>query len=104
MSADPQFLVGLLAAGNIVLLIGVMLLSRGRKELISLRELSTEHRTTVYLAENRATSLESEVLSLNKEVATLNAELSAQSATLAERESSHQNQMKWLEASRTALR
>jgi DNA recombination protein RmuC len=104
MSADPQFLVGVLAAGNIVLLIGVMLLSRGRKELISLRELSTEQRTTVYLAENRATSLESEVLSLNKEVATLNAQLSAQSATLAERESSHQNQMKWLEASRTALR
>ncbi len=104
MSADPQFLVGLLAAGNIVLLIGVMLLSRGRKELISLRELSTEQRTTVYLAENRATSLESEVLSLNKELATLNAQLSAQSATLAERESSHQNQMKWLEASRTALR
>lgn len=104
MSADPQFLVGLLAAGNIVLLIGVMLLSRGRKELISLRELSTEQRTTVYLAENRATSLESEVLSLNKELATLNAQLSAQNATLAERESSHQNQMKWLEASRTALR
>ncbi len=104
MSADPQFLVGVLVAGNIVLLIGVMLLSRGRKELISLRELSTEQRTTVYLAENRATSLESEVLSLNKELATLNAELSAQSATLAERESSHQNQMKWLEASRTALR
>ena len=104
MSADPQFLVGLLAAGNIVLLIGVILLSRGRKELISLRELSTEQRTTVYLAENRATSLESEVLSLNKELATLNAQLSAQSATLAERESSHQNQMKWLEASRTALR
>ena len=104
MSADPQFLVGALAAGNIVLLIGVMLLSRGRKELISLRELSTEQRTTVYLAENRATSLESEVLSLNKELATLNAQLSAQSATLAERESSHQNQMKWLEASRTALR
>ncbi|MEK9654118.1 MAG: DNA recombination protein RmuC [Halieaceae bacterium] len=104
MSADPQFLVGVLAAGNIVLLIGVMLLSRGRKELISLRELSTEQRTTVYLAENRATSLESEVLSLNKELATLNAQLSAQSATLAERESSHQNQMKWLEASRTALR
>jgi DNA recombination protein RmuC len=97
-------LVGVLAAGNIVLLIGVMLLSRGRKELISLRELSTEQRTTVYLAENRATSLESEVLSLNKELATLNAQLSAQSATLAERESSHQNQMKWLEASRTALR
>ena len=104
MSANPQFLVGLLAAGNIVLLIGVILLSRGRKELISLRELSTEQRTTVYLAENRATSLESEVLSLNKELATLNAQLSAQSATLAERESSHQNQMKWLEASRTALR
>ncbi len=104
MSADPQFLVGVLAAGNIVLLIGVMLLSRGRKELISLRELSTEQRTTVYLAENRATSLESEVLSLNKELATLTAQLSAQSATLAERESSHQNQMKWLEASRTALR
>jgi len=104
MSADPQFLVGVLVAGNIVLLIGVMLLSRGRKELISLRELSTEQRTTVYLAENRATSLESEVLSLNKELATLNAQLSAQSATLAERESSHQNQMKWLEASRTALR
>ncbi len=104
MSADPQFLVGLLAAGNIVLLIGVILLSRGRKELISLRELSTEQRTTVYLAENRATSLESEVLSLNKELATLNAQLSAQNATLAERESSHQNQMKWLEASRTALR
>ena len=67
MSTDPQFLVGLLAAGNVLLLLGVFFLNRGRQELISLRELSTEQRTTTQLAESRAQSLEQEVLSLNKE-------------------------------------
>ena len=104
MNTDPQFLVGLLAAGTVVLLLGIIILSRGRQELMSLRESSTEQRTTANLAEERARSLEAEVLSLNKELATLTAQLSAQSATLAEREASHQNQMKWLEESRTALR
>lgn len=104
MSTDPQFLVGLLAAGNVLLLLGVFFLNRGRQELISLRELSTAQRTTTQLAESRAQSLEQEVLSLNKEVAALSAQLSAHSATLAERETSHQNQMKWLETSRAALR
>lgn len=104
MSIEPQFVVGLLVAGNIVLLFGVISLSRGRKELLSLRESSTEQRTTTRLAEDRARSLEAEVLSLTQELATLTARLSAQSATLAERDSSHQNQMKWLEESRATLR
>ena len=104
MNTNPQFLVGLLAAGTVVLLLGIIILSRGRQELMSLRESSTEQRTTANLAEERARALEAEVLSLNKELATLTAQLSAQSATLAERETSHQNQMKWLEESRTALR
>jgi len=104
MSADPQFLVGLLVAGNVALLCIVVVLSRGRQELVSLREAATQHKTTATLAESRAKSLETEVLSLNKELASLAAQLSAQSATLTEREAGHQNQMKWLEESRTALR
>jgi len=104
MTTDPQFVVGLLVAANVVLLIGVVGLNRSRRELISLRASSTEQRITASLAESRATSLEAEVVTLNKELATLAAQLSAQSATLAERESSHQNQMKWLEESRAALR
>jgi len=104
MTTDPQFVVGLLVAANVVLLIGVLGLNRSRRELISLRASSTEQRITASLAESRATSLEAEVVTLNKELATLAAQLSAQSATLAERESSHQNQMKWLEESRAALR
>jgi len=104
MSADPQFLVGLLVAGNVALLCIVVVLSRGRQELVSLREAATQHKITATLAENRAKSLETEVLSLNKELASLAAQLSAQSATLTEREAGHQNQMKWLEESRTALR
>ena len=70
MNTDPQFLVGLLAAGTVVLLLGIIILSRGRQELMSLRESSTEQRTTANLAEERARSLEAEVLSLNKELAT----------------------------------
>jgi DNA recombination protein RmuC len=104
MSADPQFLVGLLVAGNVALLCIVVVLNRGRQELVSLREAATQHKTTATLAENRAKSLETEVLALNKELASLAAQLSAQSATLTEREAGHQNQMKWLEESRTALR
>jgi len=104
MSTDPAFLVGLLLAGNVVLLCVVILLNRGRQELISLREAATQQKTTTALAENRAATLEAEVLSLNRELASLTAQLSAQSATLAEREAGHQNQMKWLEESRAALR
>ena len=104
MSADPQFLIGLLVAGNVALLCIIVVLGRGRKELVSLREATTQHKTTATLAESRARALETEVLSLNKELASLAAQLSAQSATLAEREAGHQNQMKWLEESRTALR
>ena len=104
MSTDPAFLVGLLLAGNVVLLCVVILLNRGKQELISLREAATQQKTTTALAENRAATLEGEVLSLNRELASLTAQLSAQSATLAEREAGHQNQMKWLEESRAALR
>ena len=104
MSTDPAFLVGLLLAGNVVLLCVVILLNRGRRELTSLREAATQQKTTTALAENRAATLEAEVLSLNRELASLTAQLSAQSATLAEREAGHQNQMKWLEESRAALR
>ena len=104
MSADPQFLIGLLVAGNVALLCIIVVLGRGKQELVSLREATTQHKTTATLAENRAKSLEAEVLSLNKELASLTAQLSAQSATLSEREAGHQNQMKWLEESRTALR
>ncbi len=104
MSTDPAFLVGLLLAGNVVLLCVVILLNRGKQELISLREAATQQKTTTALAENRAATLEAEVLSLNRELASLTAQLSAQSATLAEREAGHQNQMKWLEESRAALR
>ena len=104
MSTDPAFLVGLLLAGNVVLLCVVILLNRGRQELTSLREAATQQKTTTALAENRAATLEAEVLSLNRELASLTAQLSAQSATLAEREAGHQNQMKWLEESRAALR
>jgi DNA recombination protein RmuC len=104
MSADPQFLIGLLVAGNVALLCIIVVLGRGKQELVSLREATTQHKTTATLAENRAKSLEAEVLSLNKELASLTAQLSAQSATLSEREAGHQNQMKWLEESRTTLR
>jgi DNA recombination protein RmuC len=104
MSADPQFLIGLLLAGNVVLLSIVIIMSRGRQELVSLREAITQHKTTAALSESRARALEAEVLSLNRELASLAAQLSAQSATLAEREAGHQNQMKWLEESRATLR
>ena len=104
MSADPEFLIGLLVAGNVALLCIIVVLGRGKQELVSLREATTQHKTTATLAENRAKSLEAEVLSLNKELASLTAQLSAQSATLSEREAGHQNQMKWLEESRTTLR
>lgn len=104
MSADPQFLIGLLVASNVALLCIIVVLGRGKQELVSLREATTQHKTTATLAENRAKSLEAEVLSLNKELASLTAQLSAQSATLSEREAGHQNQMKWLEESRTTLR
>ena len=104
MSADPQFLIGLLLAGNVVLLSIVIIMSRGRQELVSLREAITQHKTTAALSESRARALEAEVLSVNRELASLAAQLSAQSATLAEREAGHQNQMKWLEESRATLR
>ena len=71
MTTDPQFVVGLLVAVNVVLLLGVLGLVRSRRELISLRASSTEQRITASLAENRANSLEAEVATLNKELCLL---------------------------------
>ena len=41
---------------------------------------------------------------MQQELSALNAQLSAQNATLSERATHHQNQMKWVEESRTTLR
>jgi DNA recombination protein RmuC len=64
----------------------------------------TAQATETAVAHERNAQLQAELSLLQQTLATLQADLSAQTATLTEREANHQNQIKWAESSRTALK
>ena len=104
MTAGALFWVGLAAASGTGLLLSLLQLHKRRQELTALQAEAVAQTTAAALANERSQALETELASLQKELSALNAQLSAQNATLSERATHHQNQVKWVEESRTTLR
>ena len=104
MSADALFWAGLASAISVGLALCLVALQRRRADLTSAQQLLTAQVTETAVAKERNAQLQAELSLLQQKLATLQADLSAQTATLTEREASHQNQIKWAESSRTALK
>ena len=104
MTADALFWVGLATASGAGLLYSLLQLSKRRQELTTLQAELVAQSTSATLAGERTRELETELATLQQTLTDLNAQLSAQTATLSERDSHHQQQMKWVEESRSTLR
>ena len=104
MTADPLFWIGLTAASASGLLYSVIQLHKRRQELTTLQAELVAQSTSATLAIERTRLLETELSTLQQALTDLTAQLSAQTATLSERNSHHQQQMKWVEESRSTLR
>ena len=104
MTSGALFWVGLAAASGTGLLLSLLQLHKRRQELTALQAEVVTQTTAAALASERSLTLETELASLQQELSGLNAQLSAQNATLSERATHHENQVKWVEESRTTLR
>ena len=104
MTSGALFWLGLAAASGVGLLFSLLQLHKRRQELTTLQAEAVAHSTAATLANERSQTLEAELASVQQRLSEVNAQLSAQHATLSERDSHHQNQMKWVEESRTTLR
>jgi len=104
VTADALFWVGLATASGAGLLYSLLQLSKRRQELTTLQAELVAQSTSATLAGERTRELETELETLQQTLTDLNAQLSAQTATLSERDSHHQQQMKWVEESRSTLR
>lgn len=104
MSADALFWAGLATAISIGMALCLVALQRRRAELTASQQALTKQITETAVANDRNAQLQAELSQLQQAMATLQADLSAQTATLTEREANHQNQIKWAESSRTALK
>ena len=104
MTDEPLFWLGLAAASGAGLLLSLLQLQKRRQELTAAQSEAIAQKTAAALAGERNQALESELTTLQQELSSVNAQLSAQGATLLERDAHHQNQMKWVEESRTTLR
>ena len=104
MTSGALFWVGLAAASGTGLVLSLLQLHKRRQELTALQAEAVAQTTAAALASERSQTLETELASLQQELSGLNAQLSAQNATLSERATHHENQVKWVEESRTTLR
>ena len=104
MTVGPLFWLGLAAASGAGLLLSLLQLQKRSRELTAAQAEAVAQKTAAALASERNHTLESELSTLQQELSSVKAQLSAQSATLSERDAHHQNQMKWVEESRTTLR
>ena len=102
MTSGALFWLGLAAASSVGLLVACCNFTNGAG-MPPCRPRPSPN-TAATLANERSQTLEAELASVQQQLSEVNAQLSAQHATLSERDSHHQNQMKWVEESRTTLR
>jgi DNA recombination protein RmuC len=96
--------IGLTVASAGCLTFSLFTLNRKRRELSDVQDALIEQRTARDLAHERASVLEAEVAQLREQLLETKSLLAGKTAILDERESSHQNQVKWIEDSRAALK
>jgi DNA recombination protein RmuC len=96
--------IGLTVASAGCLTFSLFTLNRKRRALSDVQDALIEQRTARDLAHERASALEAEVAQLREQLLETKSLLAGKTAILDERESSHQNQVKWIEDSRAALK
>ncbi len=104
MSEAALLWIGLTVASAGCLTFSLFTLNRKRRELSDVQDALIEQRTARDLAHERASALEAEVVQLREQLLETKSLLAGKTAVLDERESSHQNQVKWIEDSRAALK
>ncbi len=104
MSEAALLWIGLTVASAGCLTFSLFSLNRKRRELSDVQDALIEQRTARDLAHERASALEAEVVQLREQLLETKSLLAGKTAVLDERESSHQNQVKWIEDSRAALK
>lgn len=104
MSEAALLWIGLIVASAGCLTFSLFTLNRKRRELSDVQDALIEQRTARDLAHERASALEAEVAQLREQLLETKSLLAGKTAILDERESSHQNQVKWIEDSRAALK
>ena len=104
MSEAALLWIGLTVASAGCLTFSLFTLNRKRRELSDVQDALIEQRTARDLAHERASVLEAEVAQLREQLLETKSLLAGKTAILDERESSHQNQVKWIEDSRAALK
>lgn len=104
MSEAALLWIGLTVASAGCLTFSLFTLNRKRRELSDVQDALIEQRTARDLAHERASALEAEVVQLREQLLETKSLLAGKTAILDERESSHQNQVKWIEDSRAALK
>lgn len=104
MSEAALLWIGLTVASAGCLTFSLFTLNRKRRELSDVQDALIEQRTARDLAHERASALEAEVAQLREQLLETKSLLAGKTAILDERESSHQNQVKWIEDSRAALK
>ncbi len=104
MSEAALLWIGLSVASAGCLTFSLFTLNRKRRALSDVQDALIEQRTARDLAHERASALEAEVAQLREQLLETKSLLAGKTAILDERESSHQNQVKWIEDSRAALK
>ena len=104
MSEAALLWIGLTVASAGCLTFSLFTLNRKRRALSDVQDALIEQRTARDLAHERASVLEAEVAQLREQLLETKSLLAGKTAILDERESSHQNQVKWIEDSRAALK
>ncbi len=104
MSEAALLWIGLTVASAGCLTFSLFTLNRKRRALSDVQDALIEQRTARDLAHERASALEAEVAQLREQLLETKSLLAGKTAILDERESSHQNQVKWIEDSRAALK
>ena len=104
MSEAALLWIGLTVASAGCLTFSLFTLNRKRRALSDVQDALIEQRTARDLAQERASALEAEVAQLREQLLETKSLLAGKTAILDERESSHQNQVKWIEDSRAALK
>ena len=104
MSEAALLWIGLTVASAGCLTFSLFTLNRKRRALSDVQDALIEQRTARDLAHERASALEAEVVQLREQLLETKSLLAGKTAILDERESSHQNQVKWIEDSRAALK
>lgn len=85
MTVEPLFWLGLAAASGAGLLLSLLQLQKGRRELTAAQSEAVAQKTAATLASERNYALQSELSTLQQELSSVKAQLSAQSATLSAR-------------------